>query len=242
MSMSATSPPLSASFYNNANNPLANNSMNPSKPPSKKNVLRPAAVRERCKSIQGCKELKNKDPFSTTISFLILPIPPTEGEESKSQENPKLPLRISVFCDTGTVATAKVIDGQVRHSFRRNVTSLDVMERLIRHPEGPVEINSQLIGVTDTDDDNENANGSLNFKKGVELADVGLCILEGEREKLAKHIRHIDDEAEKEASELREQQAKQQREKQQREQEAVKQKQQPSNRLPQNSISSKQTK
>lgn len=228
MSMSATSPPLSASFYNNANNPLANNNMNPSKPPSKKNLLRPAAVRERCKSIQGCKELKNKDPFSTTISFLILPTPPTEGEESKTQENPKLPLRISIFCDTGTIATAKVIDGQVRQSFRRNVTSLDVMERLVRHPEGPVEINSQLIGVTDTDDDNENTNGSLNFKKGVELADVGLCILEGEREKLAKHIRNIDDEAEKEATELREHQAKQQREKQQREQAALKQKQQPS--------------
>ena len=200
--------------------------MNPSKPPSKKNVLRPAAVRERCKAIQGCKELRNKDPFSTTISFMLYPTPPAEGEES--QEVLKLPIRVSVFCDTGTIATAKVIDGQVRQSFRRNVTSLDVMERLIRHPEGPVEINSQLIGITDTDDDHEDSGGSLNFKKGVELADVGLCILEGEREKLAKHLRHIDDEAEKEASELREYQAKQLFEKQQREQEALKQKQQPS--------------
>ena len=222
MSSSTTNPPLSASFYNYASNPLANNgndTKNPARPSSKKNVLRPVAVRERCKSIPGCKELKNKDPFNTTMSFLILP---SEGEESDGKENVKLPVRVSVFCDTGTIGTAKVIGGQVRQSFRRNITSLDVMERLMRHPEGPVEINGQLIGVTDTEDEQEkNSPGVVpNFNKGVELADVALCILEGEREKLAKHLRHLNDEA---ASEAQQQQAKQQQE-----QEASKQKQQPS--------------
>eukprot|EP00531_Pseudo-nitzschia_arenysensis_P014829 CAMPEP_0116133670 /NCGR_PEP_ID=MMETSP0329-20121206/10231_1 /TAXON_ID=697910 /ORGANISM="Pseudo-nitzschia arenysensis, Strain B593" /LENGTH=637 /DNA_ID=CAMNT_0003628319 /DNA_START=152 /DNA_END=2065 /DNA_ORIENTATION=+ len=226
-SNSNSNPQLSASFYNNANNPLANNGKSPGRPSSKKNVLRPVAVRERCKSIPGCKELKNKDPFSTTISFLILPVS-SEGEESKTQEKPKLPIRISVFCDTGTIGTAKVIDGQVRHSFRRNITSLDVMERLVRQPEGPIEINGQLIGVTDSEDELDDimnsSKGVPNFKKGVELADVGLCILEGEREKLAKHLRHLDDEVEKEAAETQEKLAQQQ---QQRKQDAAKPKQTP---------------
>jgi hypothetical protein len=253
---SATKPPLSQSFFNNANNPLANsNSKNNSNSnsntysnnktmatpasSSKKNVLRPVAVRERSKAIPGCKELKNtKDPYSSTISFLILPV---EGEESKTEakEN-KMPVRVTVFCDTGTIGTAKVLGGKVRQSFRRNVTSLDVLERLLRQPEGPVEINDQLIGVTDdTEDDDDsqdgNSSGQPNFKKGVELADVGLCILEAEREKLAKHLRHIDDEAEKVASEARAaaetqqqqlHQQQQQKLEEQRKLEAAKQKQQ----------------
>ncbi len=233
---SSPNPPLSASFYNNANNPLANDTIakSPRKPSSKKNVLRPVAVRERCKSIPGCKELKNKDPFSTTISFLILPAS-SEGEESKTQEKFKLPIRISIFCDTGTIGTAKVIDGQVRQSFRRNIASLDVMERLVRQPEGPVEINDQLIGVTDSEDELEDlissTEGVPNFKKGVELADVGLCILEGEREKLAKHLRHIDEEAEKEAAEA---QAKQAQQEQQRKQDAARPKTTPSKTQAQN--------
>lgn len=228
---SSPNPPLSASFYNNSNNPLANNSTpkSPGKPSSKKNVLRPVAVRERCKSIPGCKELKNKDPFSTTISFLILPVSSEEESKTQEKERTKLPIRISIFCDTGTIGTAKVIDGQVRQSFRRNITSLDVMERLVRQPEGPVEINGQLIGVTDSEDELEelisSTEGVPNFKKGVELADVGLCILEGEREKLAKHLRHIDDEAEKEAAEALAKQAQQQ---QQRKLDAAKPKTTPS--------------
>jgi hypothetical protein len=232
---SASNPPLSASFYNNSDNPLTTNGNNVKQQPSnKKNVLRPVAVRERSKAIPGCKELKNKDdPFSSTINFLIVP-PATGGEESKTQElpgkeNKPLPVRISVFCDTGTVGTAKVIGGQVRQAFRRNVTSLDVLERLLRHPEGPLQINDQLIGVTDTEDehnDNNDANtaGVPNFKKGVELADVGLCILEGEREKLAKHLRNLDDEGAKEAFEARAAASKEQQI-QQRKQEAAKQKQ-----------------
>jgi hypothetical protein len=250
-SLPSSNPPLSQSFYNNADNPLANNSGNAVKqqPPSnKKHVLRPVAVRERSKAIPGCKELKNKDdPFSSTIDFLIVP-PAAGGEDSKpaqdlsssssfssspvgNKENSKpLPVRISVFCDTGTVGTAKVIGGQVRQAFRRNVTSLDVVERLLRHPEGPLQINDQLIGVTDTEDEHDENNdasaaGIPNFKKGVELADVGLCILEGEREKLAKHLRNLDDEAAKDAFEARAAAAKEQQIRQRKQEAAAKQKQ-----------------
>lgn len=237
-------PTLSSSFYNNSNNPLANNSSSARKPHSyKKNVLRPVAVRERSKSIPGCKELKNaKDPYGTTISFLLQPT--TEaGEESKTQEKEnKQPVRVNVFCDTGTIGTAKVIDGQVRQTFRRNVTSLDVLERYLRQPEGPIEEFDHLIGVTDTDTDSEEEEekedtGAPDFKKGIDLADVGLCILEAEHEKLSKHLRQIKiDEAEKEAAEAQaaaqkekaEQQQKQQQQEAelQRKQEAANQKQQ----------------
>jgi len=247
-SLPSSNPPLSQSFYNNADNPLAKNNgnaVNKQPPSNNKNVLRPDAVRERSKAIPGCKELKNKDdPFSSTINFLILP-PAVGGEDSKTAEelsssspvgnkenNKPLPVRISVFCDTGTVGTAKVIGGQVRQAFRRNVTSLDVLERLLRHPEGPLQINDQLIGVTDTEtedeqDENNDASavGIPNFKKGVELADVGLCILEGEREKLAKHLRNLDEEAAKDAFEARAAAAKEQQIRQRKQEAAAKQKQ-----------------
>lgn len=201
----AAAPPLSLSFYNNANNPLTLlSSSQPSTPtrttkngygnyaPTSKNALRPVAVRERSKAIPNCKEIKpraaNNDPFSTTISFLITP--PKEDKEN-------LPVRVNVFCDTGTIGTAKVVDGKVRQSFRRNVTSLDVLERLLRHPEGAVAIEPSLIGMTD----NESKTTTMktprtkeDFQKDTELTDAGLCILEGEREKLEKHLRHLKEE------------------------------------------------
>ncbi|VEU44538.1 unnamed protein product [Pseudo-nitzschia multistriata] len=226
-SSSSPAPPLSLSFYNNSNNPLATpnrnddsntNSSTPRNAKQKngygnygtprsgasKNALRPVAVRERSKAIQGCRELKNHrnmDPFSTTISFLITP--PSEdnnGKENKAPSQAVMPFRVNVYCDTGTVGTSRVIDGKVRQTFRRNITSLDVVERLLRQPEGPVEIGPSLIGMTDSIEDSSHMNGNKDwtksdYLKGVELADVGFCILDGEREKLEKHLRQLEEEA-----------------------------------------------
>jgi len=235
-----TAPPLSQSFYNNSDNPLVTNSAKPSI--TRKCVLRPLSVRERSKAIQGCKEIKNKDLTSTTVSFLITTS--SEGDDdSKMQDAGKenklpvpVPVRVNVYCDTGTVGTAKVVGGIVRQTFRRNVTSLDVLERLLRNPEGPVEINDNLIGATDTDDDdddetksdggNTSSSGRPNFQKGIELADVGLCILEGEREKLCKHLKNLDDEAERAAAVSKPVVRKQQHQTQQQQQQQQQQKQQ----------------
>mmetsp|Transcript_6832 Transcript_6832/g.19780 ORF Transcript_6832/g.19780 Transcript_6832/m.19780 type:complete len:723 (-) Transcript_6832:930-3098(-) len=226
-------PPLSLSFYNNSNNPLTSSSNNKSsssndaktpkagkkgygtyatpKKSTSTNALRPVAVRERSKAIPGCRELRNhlnSDPFSKTVIFLIMTPSPLSGDNHHGKENATptlLPTRVNVFCDTGTIGTARVVDGQVRQTFRRNVTSLDVVERLLRHPEGPVEIQPSLIGTTDGPEEQRSRVVDVNnikredAQKAGEFADVGLCILEGEREKLVKHLRHLDEEAEKQA-------------------------------------------
>jgi hypothetical protein len=166
--------------------------------------LNPAAVRERAKSIPGCKEVMAQG--ESVISFIVM-------DHSASQVGEKLSsssiARVNIFVDSGTVGTSRVLDGKVRQSFRRNVQSLDVIERLLKHPEGPVQINDQLIGLTDDDDDttpNKNTNtgnedvmiqsrlsSPQTVQKELELADVGLCILQGEREKLEKHLQQLDE-------------------------------------------------
>lgn len=66
---------------------------------------------------------------------------------------------------------------------------MDVIESLLRSPEGPVEINESLIGMTD--DAPSSLTSPKSVQKEVELADVGLCILQGEQDKLQKHLAYV---------------------------------------------------
>jgi hypothetical protein len=137
--------------------------------------LNPAAVRERAKSIRGCKEVVAQG--ESVISFLV-------GLDQVG--NPDDLARVNIFVDSGTVGTSRVMGGKLRQTFRRNVTSLDVVERLLKKPEKLLTIDEGLIGLHDGDDEKNSSPKSL--KKELELADVGLCILQGEREKLQKHL------------------------------------------------------
>ena len=216
---SSQTPPLSLSFYNNSNNSVIHGNDATKK---KKNVLNPTAVRERSKSIPGCKEIGVVD--NTTLIFLVAVASKPSSDTKQNQQ----PARITIFCDSGTIGTARVLDGTVRQTFRRNVNSLDVVERLLTFPEGPVEINENLIGIHDEENNsNENKSPStmkINYQKEVELADVGLCILEGEREKLTKHLRQLDEmkeeEEEKQQQQLSKNHKKQQAQLQQQQQQA----------------------
>lgn len=97
--------------------------------------------------------------------------------------------RINIFCTTGTVGTSRVLNGKVRQTFRRNVTSLDTVGRLLRYPEKLVEIDDALVSLEDA------ASSAIpnqrTLQKEIELADVGHCILEVEKEKLEKHLNDL---------------------------------------------------
>mmetsp|Transcript_47095 Transcript_47095/g.114955 ORF Transcript_47095/g.114955 Transcript_47095/m.114955 type:complete len:456 (+) Transcript_47095:142-1509(+) len=152
--------------------------------------LNPTAVRERAKSVPGCKEVLADGP--TVLSFIVGMRNNSSSNKKngrrQQQEQPQAKdlARVNIWTDSGTVGTSRVVDGKVRQSFRRHVQSLDVIERLLRSPEGPVEINESLIGMTD--DSPTSLTSPRLVQKEVELADVGLCILQGENAKLQKHL------------------------------------------------------
>ena len=97
--------------------------------------------------------------------------------------------RVNIFLSTGTIGTSRVLGGKVRQTFRRNVTSLDVIGRLLKHPDELVKIDEGLIGVHDKEvSPKALLDSPRSLQKELELADVGLCILQGEREKLVNHL------------------------------------------------------
>jgi hypothetical protein len=68
------------------------------------------------------------------------------------------------------------------------------VDRLLKHPEKLLTIDESLVGFHDEDEpvsglSNDKSPKSL--KKELELADVGLCILQGEQEKLTKHLESL---------------------------------------------------
>jgi hypothetical protein len=81
---------------------------------------------------------------------------------------------------------------------------LDVVEKLLRYPEGPTQINETLIGLTDDEvlaesnamDLATRLSSPTTVQKELELADVGLAILRGEREKLEKHWHQLEQDQE----------------------------------------------
>mmetsp|Transcript_2240 Transcript_2240/g.3777 ORF Transcript_2240/g.3777 Transcript_2240/m.3777 type:complete len:474 (+) Transcript_2240:100-1521(+) len=186
--------------------------------------LNPSAVRERAKSIPGCREVLAQG--ESVLSFMVMDNDKSNHSRGDGRfdssinhnNNSKVAsslARVNIFVDSGTIGTSRVLDGKVRQTFRRNVQSLDVVERLLRYPEGPAEITEALIGVTDEDIQNnmskdgqpmssKSGAGSKisvdarlsspqTVQKELELADVGLCILQGEREKLQKHLQCLEE-------------------------------------------------
>jgi hypothetical protein len=142
--------------------------------------LNPAAVRERAKSVPGCREVFAQG--DSVISFVV-------GLHQRQVDSLA---RVNIFLSTGTIGTSRVLGGKVRQTFRRNVSSLDVIGRLLKHPEELVKIDEGLIGVEDKEFSPDKAlNSPRSLQKELELADVGLCILQGEREKLANHLESL---------------------------------------------------
>jgi hypothetical protein len=86
--------------------------------------------------------------------------------------------RIHVFCDTGTVAIGRIVRGKYRQVFRYNVSSLDTIEDLLRNPPPLTVIDESLLSSTAAP---KSVIGQL------ELTEVAVAILEGERDRLTTH-------------------------------------------------------
>jgi hypothetical protein len=90
-------------------------------------ALNPTAVRERAKSVPGCKEVLADGP--TVLSFIVGIGPHhrrgsggNKGKDNSDEGSSSKQLaRVNIWTDTGTVGTSRVIDGKVRQSFRRHV-------------------------------------------------------------------------------------------------------------------------
>ena len=139
--------------------------------------LNPSAVRERAKSIAGCKEVGSKG--ESVISFMV-------GLDKPGISDALA--RVNIFVDSGTIGTCRVMGGKVRQTFRRHVDSLDVVERLLKNPEKLLAIDDGLIGLRDEEASDASNSSPKSLQKELEFADVALCILQGEKEKLKHHL------------------------------------------------------
>jgi hypothetical protein len=170
--------------------------------------LQPDAVRRRASSIPGCFELpvpkdNREQQQSTKINpdATLVYLVGCHGEagsglfSSYDERNIADLARITIYCDSGTIATGRVLNGTVRHMFRKNVTSLDVVERCLRQPAEITVIDWQLVDILDeepTYDTSAMHHPSKSIQKNLEIIDIGKAILHGEREKLVQHIKSLE--------------------------------------------------
>lgn len=155
--------------------------------------LNPEAVRRRASSIPGCIEIPQPPttPLENVCMFLVGCHSETSNNPLAVERNLEDLARITVYCDTGTVATGRVLDGSVRHTFRKNVSSLDVVERYLRHPAELPVVDWHLVGPADQIKTSTTDHPSKSAVRNLELIDVGMAILRGEREKLAQHAQAL---------------------------------------------------
>ena len=87
-------------------------------------------------------------------------------------------LRFNVYLDTGTLGCCRVICDQVRECFKHNIGGKEALLKALQNPPKFALLNDESLDGVD-----------LTAK--IELAEVGVCILAGEREKLQKHLNTI---------------------------------------------------
>lgn len=160
--------------------------------------LDPKAVRERAKGVSGCRPVESASV--SVCSFLVGCVPVSDSPDTENVNVVEQLARINVFCETGTVGTCRVLQGSVRQTFRRQVSSLDGVERLLRFPPALTLIDDRLVSFTDnTNNETSSASQRLKSHQGkVELADVGAAILQNEKDKLVRHLQALVELAEKE--------------------------------------------
>ena len=130
--------------------------------------LDPVAVRNTAKTVMGCREDGSLEDDSV-MSFLV-------GLDSNDASRLA---RINVYAKTATIGTCRVFQGQVREIFKRNVSSMNALRRILSNP-------PTLTTVGDSLDGTAGAKESLPNK--MELAEVGMCMLLSDKEKLQQHL------------------------------------------------------
>jgi hypothetical protein len=174
--------------------------------------LDPAAIRARARKIPGCQFIPSDCP--TVCSFIVGCL--NDEYQDKAGHNIETIARINIFVDTGTIATCRVLQGAVRQTFRQDVSSLDVVERLLRHPQNLTIIDDSLVHMSVAEASGSpsigknssststtkyatfNSQGSqspslrlVSQQAKIELADVGASILQNEKEKLQTHLKGL---------------------------------------------------
>ena len=141
--------------------------------------LEPSAVRKVAKTVPGCIESGSLED-GTVLSFLVgLDQQPDTSSLSYlvglgQQPNTSALARINVYTTTGTIGTCRVLQGQVREIFKRNVSSLNVLKKTLTHP--PHLTSFPIYGSKDA------------LADKIELAEVAMCILMADRDKLKLHL------------------------------------------------------
>lgn len=160
-------------------------------------ILDPSDVRDIASRIKGCSEIQNKSArkgrwsssSSTTniVSFIL---------EDKDQEL----VKINVYCETGTVGTCRVLNDEVRETFRRNC-SLDKVKQIIRNPPSlaGTDMDSHLNQVIKAKDSNQ-SDIVNSLKQNLELTEVGVATLTEEVETLEKHLQILEEKKRKQDS------------------------------------------
>jgi hypothetical protein len=131
------------------------------------------AVRRRAISIPGVREVVphgGSSQLELFASFLVGLLDDSPPDSSKLA-------RITVFA-SGTISISRVLLGQIRQTFRRNVSDLDVVEKTLRDPPNLTPVDHSLM----------HGEARQTIRTEIELADIGLAILEGEKEKLENHL------------------------------------------------------
>ena len=130
------------------------------------------AVKTRAASVPGCEMVSTTPSGGPLCSFIT-------GMSSGKAEDL---CRVHVFTDTGTVSVGRIVQGKYRQVFRRNVSSLDVVEDLLRSPPPLTKIDESLLSSTAAP---KSVIGQL------EMVEIACAILEGERERLANHLESL---------------------------------------------------
>lgn len=155
--------------------------------------MKPAVVRDLAKAI-GCREILTQrngrggsdedDP--KVLSFMA-------GAEHDASNV----ARINIYYQTGTVGTCRILNGEVRETFRKRC-SLETLEKILKEPPDLVSIGEKLVVMDDVYDDDGSTNpihpdedDENTIRKDIELADIGLAILMGEAEKLNSHAKSL---------------------------------------------------
>lgn len=133
------------------------------------------AVRRRAEAVPGVREVIPSSGVSPNFaSFLV-------GLLDQAPPDPAKLARVTVFA-SGTISVSRVLLGKVRQIFRRNVSELDVVEKLLRDPPNLTTIDHSLV---------QNDGQAKTSRSELELAEIGLAILQCEKEKLQSHLSNL---------------------------------------------------
>lgn len=149
--------------------------------------LSPRDIRRIAVSLSRCKELKTKVD-SSILSFMLI----DEMDE---------PARIQVYCQSGTVGTCRVLNGEVREIFQRKCTIHQVQE-IFNQPMSLPNVDPEIFKIepqeerqprneAHNDQDTRIDMNTLCLQKDEEMVDLGLNILASEFDSLMSHFKAI---------------------------------------------------